>query len=97
MVLLNNNHVAKVDAKIAEQLPNLSCLILTNNRITALSDIDNLKGCEKLTMLSLLENPVIRRQHYRLYVIHTLPSLTTLDYQKVGVCCHRVLSSPAPD
>eukprot|EP01084_Bolivina_argentea_P053537 98291_1 len=83
MILLNNNHVAKVDAKIAEQLPNLSCLILTNNRIVTLSDIDNLKGCKKLTMLSLLHNPVVRRQHYRLYVIHTLPSLTTLDYQKV--------------
>jgi hypothetical protein len=34
-------------------------------------------------VLSLLDNPVVLRPHYRLYTIHKLPALTLLDFAKV--------------
>lgn len=33
--------------------------------------------------LSLLFNPVTKRQYYRLYVIHKVPSLRVLDFCKI--------------
>ena len=35
-------------------------------------------------MLSFVNNPIIRRQHYRLYVIAKLPQLKALDFVKVS-------------
>lgn len=72
-LLLSNNLVARIGADVGTKLPNLTTLILTNNRINILSEVDALAACTKLTMLSLLDNPVARQQHYRLYLIHRLP------------------------
>jgi U2 small nuclear ribonucleoprotein A' len=72
-LLLNNNHVSRIGTDLATQLPNLTCVVLTNNKISVLSELDPLGGCTHLTMLSLLENPVARQQHYRLYVVHKIP------------------------
>ena len=36
-----------------------------------------------LLCCSLLQNPVTRIKHYRLYVVHILPGLKNLDYQRV--------------
>jgi U2 small nuclear ribonucleoprotein A' len=82
-LLLSNNHIARIAPSIAEQLVNLETVILTNNRVEHLSEIDNLAGCKKLSTLSFVGNPVVRRQHYRLYVVHTLPSVKFLDFIKV--------------
>ena len=91
-LLLNNNHVNNISPTIATQLPNLACLILTNNKITLLSEIDALKGCSKLTMLSLIENPISRQQHYRLYVIHTIPRSVSEIMLHISIChIHRYL------
>lgn len=32
-LLLCNNHISRIAADIGNQLPNLSCLILTNNKV----------------------------------------------------------------
>lgn len=68
---------------LGEVIPNLETLVLTNNHIQEIGDLDPLAEFPKLTYLSLLSNPVANKQHYRLYVIHKLPSLRVLDFRKV--------------
>ena len=57
--------------------------MLNNNRLADLNDIEPLRGCKKLTHLSLLENPIVMEKNYRLFVIHRLPTLRMLDFRKV--------------
>lgn len=83
MLLLNNNRVCKVGEDIHSCIPNLETLVLTNNMIEDLSDLDNFAKLTKLKYLSLMRNPVTTKPKYRLYVIHTLPSVRVLDYRKV--------------
>lgn len=83
-LLINNNNVSKVDTKIATQLPNLTSLILTNNRVAVLSEIDVIATLAKLEYLSLLGNPVTLKINYRLYTINRIPSLRSLDFKKIS-------------
>lgn len=68
---------------IAEFLPNLHTLVLTNNRIVNLVEIDPLASLPKLHFLSLLDNNITKKPNYRLYVINKLKSLRVLDFKKV--------------
>jgi U2 small nuclear ribonucleoprotein A' len=81
-IVVNNNYVSRV-GKLGENVPNLRYLVLTNNRLSSLTEIQNIATCQKLEHLSLLENSITQRPHYRLYVIHMIPTLKTLDYKKV--------------
>ena len=51
-----------MDKRIAEQLPNLKTLVLTSNHVKELGDLEGLSGCGGLEHLSLLENPVTRKE-----------------------------------
>jgi len=82
-ILLNNNRVCRIAKGLGEFLPKLTSLILSGNKLTNLSDIDNLTELKKLTHLSLLNNPLAKQDHYRLYVIHKVPSLKVLDFRKI--------------
>jgi len=82
-ILLNNNRVQSIEEGLHGRIPNLETLVLTNNRIENLSDVDQLAGLKKLHTLSLFKNPITKQKHYRLYVIHKLPSLSILDFNKV--------------
>lgn len=82
-LLLSNNRISKISDNLGEALPELSTLILSNNKLTNLSDILPLAKLKKLKRLSLLENVITKKQHYRLYVIYHLPQLTLLDFRKV--------------
>jgi len=82
-LLLNNNHVRRVSPKIGKQLIELRHLVLTNNKIANFSEIDNIATLENLLELSLVDNPVVRRPNYRLYVIHKMPQLRLLDFRRV--------------
>jgi len=82
-ILLNNNRLCRISKGLGEFLPRLVTLILTGNKITNLEDIDNLAELPRLTHLSLLNNPISKQDHYRLYVIHKLPKLKLLDFRKV--------------
>eukprot|EP00048_Salpingoeca_helianthica_P016046 m.230175 g.230175 ORF g.230175 m.230175 type:complete len:234 (-) comp17943_c0_seq1:31-732(-) len=82
-VNLSNNRVVKIGDGIATSLPHLEELVLTNNQIAELGDLDPLGTIPTITRLSLLSNPVSRLKHYRLYVIHLMPNLRTLDFQRV--------------
>lgn len=82
-LIVHNNRVSRIADNIGTCLPNLEWLILNNNRIATLQDLEPLRGCKKLTHLSLLENPVALEKNYRLYVIHRLPKLRMLDFRKI--------------
>lgn len=81
-LIVNNNSVARIGAGLAEHLPKLTTVILTNNRLAHMSEIDRLAEC-KLESLSLLDNPIATKSQYRLYVIYKIPSLKWLDFRKV--------------
>ncbi|XP_013380350.1 U2 small nuclear ribonucleoprotein A' [Lingula anatina] len=82
-LLVNNNRVARIAEDLEECLPSLESLILTNNSIQELGDLDTLASVKTLRTLSLMRNPVTTKKHYRLYVIHKLPQIRLLDFQKV--------------
>eukprot|EP01114_Cavostelium_apophysatum_P002813 TRINITY_DN1251_c0_g1_i1.p1 TRINITY_DN1251_c0_g1~~TRINITY_DN1251_c0_g1_i1.p1 ORF type:complete len:243 (+),score=61.97 TRINITY_DN1251_c0_g1_i1:184-912(+) len=82
-LLLNNNVITKIAPNLHEQLPHLETLVLTNNRLNNLADIDPLSGFVSIRCLSLLDNMITKKQHYRLYVIHKLPHLRILDFRKI--------------
>jgi len=82
---LGGNEIYHVDARnLKKNVANLHTLILTGNGVKGWNVIADLgEGCSKLEYLSLVGNPVTRRQHYRLYTIHKIPTLKVLDFQKV--------------
>lgn len=54
------------------------------NRIEDFSEVYNLGACKNLKRLVLIGNPVTERPNYRLFAIHHLRALTTLDFRKVS-------------
>jgi U2 small nuclear ribonucleoprotein A' len=82
-LLLNNNHVAKISSNLGNFIANLHSLVLTNNRITNLSDIDQIASLTKLEHISLMDNPVAHHPNYRVYIISCMPTLKSIDFMKV--------------
>jgi len=82
-IIMNNNYVVRVANNIGDYLPNLTTLILTNNRIVNLSELVSIASLKKLEVLSLVENSVILKTNYRLYAIYKIPTLKWLDFRKV--------------
>jgi U2 small nuclear ribonucleoprotein A' len=64
-------------------IPNVETIVLTSNRVQDLADLEPLSELKNISMLSLLSNPVTKKQHYRLFLIHILPKLRVLDFVKV--------------
>eukprot|EP00598_Pedospumella_elongata_P009006 CAMPEP_0184988028 /NCGR_PEP_ID=MMETSP1098-20130426/22743_1 /TAXON_ID=89044 /ORGANISM="Spumella elongata, Strain CCAP 955/1" /LENGTH=250 /DNA_ID=CAMNT_0027512681 /DNA_START=246 /DNA_END=998 /DNA_ORIENTATION=+ len=82
-LLLHNNSVSRISPTLGANLPKLSAIMLTNNRITNISEIVHVASATKLESLSLLDNPVTLKAHYRTFVIHRIPTLKWLDFRKV--------------
>ncbi|KAJ3292435.1 U2 small nuclear ribonucleoprotein [Borealophlyctis nickersoniae] len=82
-LLLSNNRISRIDSDVARQLPNLKALILTNNQIGELGDLDPLGEFTNLEFLSLVDNPVATKKHYRSYVIHRCPKVRILDFRRI--------------
>ena len=85
-LLLGNNSISKIDADTLspKQVPSLHTLVLANNRILDFPDVEPLKVfAETLRNLSLLDNPIIKKPHYRYFVISKLPKLRSLDFKRV--------------
>jgi len=74
-LLASNNQINRV-VSLGESLPHLETLVLNNNKMTNLSDLDSIADLPNLRTLSLIDNIVTKKQHYRLYIIHKLPKLT---------------------
>mmetsp|Transcript_14007 Transcript_14007/g.23203 ORF Transcript_14007/g.23203 Transcript_14007/m.23203 type:complete len:244 (-) Transcript_14007:185-916(-) len=82
-ILISNNYLFRIGSSLGANLPNITTLVMNNNRLSSLSEIDHLAGFTKLELLSLGDNPITEKPHYRLYAIHQIPSLKMLDFQKV--------------
>ena len=82
-LFFNNNYISRIKKGYGNCLPNLEILIFTSNSISELGEICSLAEFKKLYMLSFLHNPVIKKQHYRLFVIHVCQNLQILDFSKV--------------
>ncbi|KAI8344421.1 leucine-rich repeat-domain-containing protein [Chlamydoabsidia padenii] len=82
-LLLANNRISKIDDGLETTLPQLNTIILTNNSLEELGDIEPLTSISTLHHLVLLDNPVTKKEHYRLYVIYKMPFLRVLDYNKI--------------
>ncbi|MEN2496860.1 MAG: U2 small nuclear ribonucleoprotein A', variant 2 [Marteilia pararefringens] len=80
---LANNKISSIDKQSLANLPNLECLILTNNLIRELSHLELLSFCKNLKILSIMNNPVTSKSLYRSYLIYKLPSLVYLDFKKI--------------
>ncbi|WKX96581.1 hypothetical protein Q1695_012762 [Nippostrongylus brasiliensis] len=80
---LHNNRVHYIQPDIAEKLPNLKILALTNNNITELGDIDPLANCKKLEYITFIGNPITHKANYRAYIIYKLPSVRVIDFKRV--------------
>ena len=61
-LLLARNRVNNIQATLATSIPNLITLVLTSNNVAELADLDPLRNFSRLTHLSLLENPVTRKE-----------------------------------
>ena len=71
-LLLTRNRITQIQPNLANSIPNLTTLVLTSNNIAELADLDPLRRFPKLTFLTLIENPVTRKE------VHTqswVPSL----------------------
>lgn len=82
-LLLTNNRISKIETGLNNYVPNLHTVVLTNNALSELGDLEPLIECKKLTHLSILDNPVTKKPHYRHYLIYKLPQLRVLDFNKV--------------
>ncbi|KAK2736717.1 U2 snRNP complex subunit [Myotisia sp. PD_48] len=82
-LLLARNRVSHIQSGLATSIPNLANLILTANNFAELADLEPLKNFQHLTHLSLLDNPVTRKEHYRYWIIWLAPTVRFLDYRKV--------------
>ena len=82
-LVLNNNSIQRLSPSLASSLPNLTHLVLTNNRLAHIADLHPLHSFPRLVHLSLRLCPVTSIADYRLRVLHVLPGLKTLDYCRV--------------
>lgn len=81
-LLFADNRICRIVRGLGKFLPKLETLIFTNNKLSKFKDLKPLSEFP-LTCLSLIGNPVTKLSDYRLFVIHRLPKLKVLDFQKV--------------
>lgn len=80
---LSNNRISRIVPRLGDSLPALETLILSFNKIESLNELECLAECKNLRVISLEKNPVTQKPHYRLFLIHKLPRLKLIDFQKV--------------
>jgi U2 small nuclear ribonucleoprotein A' len=83
-LIINNNRLESIEPNLGSKLPSLESLIMSKNNFRESEPLgDALKHFRKLHSLSLMDNPVTKKEHYRLYIIYHVPSLKFLDFIKV--------------
>jgi len=83
--MASNNKISRLADDIGEMLPNLVSLVLSTNEVRRLMDLQPLKKCGSLKRISFIDNPVASVEHYRSYLLHLVPGLKYIDFQKVSV------------
>lgn len=82
-LLVANNRISEISIRFSEYIPSLVTLVLTNNNISELGQLEGLVGLKKLTYLSLMDNPVVRKPGYRDWVCWRLPQVRVLDFKRI--------------
>ena len=85
-LLLANNSIARIAPDAFDFIPELTCLVLSNNRIAHLETLLPIANLKRLERLSLLHNPVLKEPYYRFFLIHLLaysPAFRFLDLQRI--------------
>ncbi|KAK3985116.1 leucine-rich repeat-domain-containing protein [Cladorrhinum sp. PSN332] len=82
-LLLARNRISVIHPNLPASIPNLRHLVLTGNNIQELADLDVLGKFGLLQHLSLMENPVTKKENYRYWVLYRCPTVRFLDFQKV--------------
>ncbi|KAK9453993.1 leucine-rich repeat-domain-containing protein [Dipodascopsis uninucleata] len=82
-LLFSRNRISYISPALSRSVPNLTTLVLTANALSKFEDLEGLRGLKRLTYLVLLGNPITNRENYRLKIIHMLPSVRILDFEKV--------------
>ncbi|KAF3163553.1 U2 snRNP complex subunit [Orbilia oligospora] len=82
-LLLARNRISSIQSTLASSVPNLYCVALQNNSLSELVDLVPLGKLKQLVHLVLLDNPVVRKDNYRLWVVWTCPTVRYLDYERV--------------
>ncbi|KAL9033550.1 MAG: hypothetical protein Q9214_007460, partial [Letrouitia sp. 1 TL-2023] len=93
-LLLARNRLNNIQPTIANSIPNLTTLVLTANHFAELADLDVLQKFARLTHLSLLENPVTRKEimgiKSRVFDIPEATDAMSLDDASAGDKSYRV-------
>ena len=85
-LILVNNSISRIASDAFDGLPELTSLVLSNNRISSLSVLLPVAKLRNLERLSLIENSVNKQKHYRWFVIHLLgysPKFRFLDFHRI--------------
>lgn len=61
-LLLARNRITNIQPNLFQSIPNLTTLVLSSNNVAELADLDPLRRFARLTHLSLIENPVARKE-----------------------------------
>lgn len=82
-LLLSNNLISRIDARLAWSLPRLTSLVLTNNQIASFAQLKGLGKFPMLQYLTLIGNPVAREKYYREWIVSRCKTVRVLDYRRV--------------
>ncbi|KAK2945027.1 putative U2 small nuclear ribonucleoprotein A' [Blattamonas nauphoetae] len=81
-LFIGKNQIHSIDPDLPRQLPKLSTLIIPQNQLSTFDAISPLYSLP-ITHLVMEGNPISLLEEYRRTLIHFIPTLTVLDYQKV--------------
>jgi hypothetical protein len=73
-LLLARNRITHIQPTLAFSIPNLTTIVLTSNNMAELADLDPLRNFGRLTHVTLLENPVTRKEVSLRLVDFSLPT-----------------------
>jgi U2 small nuclear ribonucleoprotein A' len=85
-LIFANNSISRIASDAFDGLPELTSLVLSNNRISSLSTLLPIAKLTRLERLSLIDNPVNKQKHYRWFVIHLLGyswNFRYIDFQRI--------------
>jgi len=84
VLILVNNRISRIAEDAFSGLPNLTSLVMTNNRLEKMTDIEPVLKIKSLERLALLENPLTKIKHYRPYIIFKCSDvLRILDFNRI--------------
>jgi U2 small nuclear ribonucleoprotein A' len=82
-LMLARNKIAAIGEQVASNAPNLTSLVLTENELSNIDSLRPLQPLAHLIRLTVVDNPIMQVPDARLAIIHLLPQLRVLNFQRV--------------